>query len=558
MSIPSQDASQHCLRVFLCHSSGDKPIVRALYHRLKACNVNPWLDEEELVGGQDWDLEIQKAVRKCDAVLICLSREFLVKEGYGQKEIKIVLDTALEKPEEANYLIPLKLENCELPERLKRFQAINYFEGNSFDRLIKALKYRSKYKSETLHIEIALINCQASVQQEPLSLPDKSPFPLETRTQPGQSPQLIISTSSQKPYPLKKRISRRTVTVGLVGTAIVVGSGVGALVWNHVLNNPSGAQNHTPSLGKVLYTYHGHTSDIRALAWSPNGKYIATASNDYTAQVLDALTGRHIVTYQGHTYFVEGVAWSPDSTRVVTGSADGTVQIWKATTGDHLYTYRGHINTYQQNPSAQHHPWVNRVSWSPDGTRIASGDQFSVPGHIATVQVWEAATGKTLLIYKGHTDGVFSTAWSPQGKHIASCGYDGTLQIWDADTGNLIVGYGTRIPLYGLSWTFDSKSIAFGGNSTYIWVVTDYTYHFAHSYKLDGSNVVTDVAWSPDATHIVAGGKDTIHIFNVADGKLIYAYQHQSGSINALGWSPDNKYIASGSDDGTVQVWEAI
>src|SRR5438874_11689927 len=101
VKMPSQIQidSPRRLQVFLCHSSGDKLIVRNLYQRLKACNVDPWLDKEKLLPGQDWDLEIQKVVRKSDVVLICLSNDFIEKEGYGQKEIKLALDTALEKPD---------------------------------------------------------------------------------------------------------------------------------------------------------------------------------------------------------------------------------------------------------------------------------------------------------------------------------------------------------------------------------------------------------------------------------------------------------------------------
>src|SRR5262245_53976694 len=89
------------LHVFLCHSSTDKATVRELYQRLKAEDwIQPWLDEEELLPGQDWDMEIEKAVEKADAVIVVLSKSSVAKEGYIQKELRRVLDIALEKPEE--------------------------------------------------------------------------------------------------------------------------------------------------------------------------------------------------------------------------------------------------------------------------------------------------------------------------------------------------------------------------------------------------------------------------------------------------------------------------
>jgi hypothetical protein len=130
------------LRVFLCHSSGDKPIVRDLYRNLKADAVNPWLDEENILPGQDWDLEINKAVRESDAVIVCLSRSSINKEGYVQKEIKTVLAVADEKPEGIIFLLPLKLEECQVPEKLKRYQWAKLFEERGYEVLLKALRAR--------------------------------------------------------------------------------------------------------------------------------------------------------------------------------------------------------------------------------------------------------------------------------------------------------------------------------------------------------------------------------------------------------------------------------
>src|SRR5437660_12535254 len=104
---PSDAQSYRHLRVFLCHSSGDKPSVRQLYQRLKACNVDPWLDEEDLLPGQDWEYEIRKAVRATDVVIICLSNGSIGKTGFLQREIKFALDVANEQPQGTIFLIPL-------------------------------------------------------------------------------------------------------------------------------------------------------------------------------------------------------------------------------------------------------------------------------------------------------------------------------------------------------------------------------------------------------------------------------------------------------------------
>jgi len=127
------------LRVFLCHTSGDKPAVRDLYHRLRADGIDPWLDEENLLPGQDWQLEIPKALRSSDAAIICLSSRAITKAGYVQKEIRYALDAVDELPEGTFSLVGVKLEECQIPERLNRWQWINLSEANGYERLRQSL-----------------------------------------------------------------------------------------------------------------------------------------------------------------------------------------------------------------------------------------------------------------------------------------------------------------------------------------------------------------------------------------------------------------------------------
>jgi outer membrane protein assembly factor BamD (BamD/ComL family) len=131
------------LKVFLCHASGDKAPVRDLYRRLVAEGVDAWLDQEKLMPGQDWQLEIPRAVREADVVVVCLSNNSVTKEGYVQKEIKFALDSAKEKPEGTIFLIPVRLDDCPVPERLKRWQWVDLFESNGYERLMRSLRLRA-------------------------------------------------------------------------------------------------------------------------------------------------------------------------------------------------------------------------------------------------------------------------------------------------------------------------------------------------------------------------------------------------------------------------------
>ena len=137
------NAVKRPLKAFLCHASGDKPPVRDLYKRLTAEGVDAWLDKERLLPGQDWRMEIPRAVREADVVIVCLSKKSITKEGYVQKEIKFALDVAEEKPEGTIFLIPARLEDCVVPDRLNRWQWVDLYEDDGFVRLLRSLKLRA-------------------------------------------------------------------------------------------------------------------------------------------------------------------------------------------------------------------------------------------------------------------------------------------------------------------------------------------------------------------------------------------------------------------------------
>lgn len=131
------------LRAFLCHSKDDKPAIRSLYKRLKKDDIDAWLDEEEILPGQFWETEIVSAMRSCDVVIACLSNKSVNKEGYVQKEIRHAIEVAAEKPEGSIFLIPAKLDECNLPNSMSHIQWVNLFAENGYDRLMSALHKRA-------------------------------------------------------------------------------------------------------------------------------------------------------------------------------------------------------------------------------------------------------------------------------------------------------------------------------------------------------------------------------------------------------------------------------
>lgn len=190
------------LKVFLCHATQDKPIVRDLYQRLASKDwIDPWLDEEKLLPGQKWNIEIPKAVEAADVVIICLSTNSVSKEGYAQRELSFALDVALSKPEETIFIIPLRFDDCQPPSRLHDWHYANYFPPErrdwAFGRLIKSLEVRV----EELNILTAkLVNPPLAVIDELITLVTDEPqmqVQVHTNvTRPGLNLRQLPSTSA--------------------------------------------------------------------------------------------------------------------------------------------------------------------------------------------------------------------------------------------------------------------------------------------------------------------------------------------------------------------------
>jgi WD40 repeat protein/serine/threonine protein kinase len=306
-------------------------------------------------------------------------------------------------------------------------------------------------------------------------------------------------------------ISRRAFVAGLVGVAALGGGGAW-LAFSQRLSAPSFASNApnasanqstNPNQQGTILVYHGHPARVDAVAWSPDGKSIVSASDDHTVQICDAQTGATSLTYRGHAAEVYALSWSPDGKYLASAGADKTVQVWDAVTGDSFRTYKGHSDQ------------VNAVSWSSDSKLIASGSDDH------TVQVWNITNGAVVMIYSEHSAGVLAVAWSPDNTRIASGSWDNTVKAFS---------------------TIQTESFAIGGT------VFDYRGHTAEVYS---------VAWSPDGKHIAsASGDKVVQVGSAVNGATLFTYTGHSDVVHAVSWSPNGKYLASASADCTVQLWQ--
>ena len=138
--------SKRLLKVFLCHAHSDRETVHNLYARFMENGIHAWLDAEDLQPGQNWQHEIRKAILKSDVVIVCLSREFNKQQGYRYEELKIALEKAKLLDDGEVFLIPVRLEKCDMPESLRHLHRVDLFEAAGYKKLIRALRRLAESK----------------------------------------------------------------------------------------------------------------------------------------------------------------------------------------------------------------------------------------------------------------------------------------------------------------------------------------------------------------------------------------------------------------------------
>ena len=242
-------------------------------------------------------------------------------------------------------------------------------------------------------------------------------------------------------------------------------------------------------------TLRGHTSSVHSAAFSPDGRYIVSASVDETIKLWDIQSGECIKTLKGHTYFVESASFSPDGKYIVSASYDNTLRIWDTSSGKCIQTLEGHTDD------------VNSATFSPDERYIvsASGDN--------TIKIWDTENGKCIKTIEGHTSYVNSANFSPDGRYIVSASLDSTIKIWDTQREECIE-------------------------------------------TLEGQNIVLSATFSPDGKYIVSASSDnTLKIWDTSSGKCIQTLEGHTDDVLSATFSPDGKYIVSASSDNTIKIW---
>ncbi|KAH8817863.1 hypothetical protein DL96DRAFT_1820589 [Flagelloscypha sp. PMI_526] len=290
----------------------------------------------------------------------------------------------------------------------------------------------------------------------------------------------------------------------------------------------------------------GHSSPVNSAAFSPDGQRIVSGSDDKTARLWDAKTGAPIgEPLRGHSGSVWSAAFSPDGQHIVSGSVDKTLRLWDAKTG-----------TVIGEPLRGHSKAVCSVAFSPDGQRIVSGSDDK------TARLWDAKTGAPIgEPLRGHSGSVWSAAFSPDGQHIVSGSVDKTLRLWDAKTGTVIGEplRGHSKAVCSVAFSPDGQRIVSGSgdNTLRLW---DTKTGVVIGEPLCGhSSVVRSVMFSPDGRRIVSGSDDkTLRLWDHTTGSIIgEPLRGHSRAVCSVAFSPDGQRIVSGSRDYTLHFWDA-
>ncbi|HLO33841.1 MAG TPA: WD40 repeat domain-containing protein [Anaerolineales bacterium] len=299
--------------------------------------------------------------------------------------------------------------------------------------------------------------------------------------------------------------------------------------------------------GALQVYLNGHTAQVNSVAFSPDGKILASGSDDGTVILWEVTTKRLIGQLRGHTASARSVAFSPDGKTLVSGSDDHTLILWNVETGQLIHQLSGHSTP------------VLSVAFSPDGKTLASGSEGS------TLILWDVKSGKPVRQLNGHEASVLSVAFSPDGGTLASSDADGLVLLWDISTLPKPTA-GNEPPIHELTRHADRvNSVAFSPNGRILaWgrddgtvILWDLTRELLVSQLNGHAASVRSLAFSPDGKTLVSGSDDhTLILWDLQTGRQIGQLSGHTDDVKTVAFSPDDQTLASGSADHTVALWD--
>lgn len=507
------------LKVFLCHSSGDKEKVRELYRRLIVDGIDAWFDEEKLLPGQDWDFEIRKAVRSSDIVVVCLSNNSITKEGYVQKEIRIALDIADEKPDGTIFIIPAKFENCSVPERITKWQWVDLYTADGYKKLILSLDSRlGSLAGSTASVKKPKIKKEKNVVSKTDDFEEKDDF----------TPHVIIT----KKYldNLRKIATLRSPNKGKPSNvSFSPDNKLIAVDYSFDIDWASLLSNDNKSLLGMVVVYDIRTQNMICVRDDMDGNLIFSGTDKIITANINGVELLEI-SKKSKTKLSEMsdmmVAFSFDGKTIAFGGLDGTIRIYDLMSGRKLNSFRRDldladhlmIKIKSEEPKLE----ITKLCFSPSGNLLAASDKHYV-------SLWDMRNNECCKLHAWEHDPVF--AFSTEKDLFAFCS-DNQVSFITLDEAKRFYEEEKKENILSNEWMEQS----------YV--------------RLRGSENQTSIAFSPDGKLLALGTENgSIKYVDVDRKILLKSIKTHKSSITDVAFSPNGLLLAAASEDGSISIW---
>lgn len=579
---------------FISYAREDQDFARRLHAALVDAGHSLWVDWESIHPSSDWFEEIAEGIDQSDAVIFVVtsssvqSKECRAEVEHARRaEIRIV--PVLREP----------VDPALLPAGSGAFQWVEFLDDASFGRSVLALRRALETDLGWVkdHTRLRLRALEWDREGRPtgklLNRPELREAEDWTRRagdDEERRPSLLVY--DYLAASARNRRRRQRWFSGAVSVALVIAAGLA--VWALIERDTAREQERLavsrelsasslltldddPELSALLaveaahtaptqqaedalrtalaqsrarLVLRGHKKDLAEARYSPDGRQIATASDDTTARIWDAETGRQRSVLRGHLVDVDGVEFSPDGSRVLTHSLDYTTRIHDSATGRRVVLLRD-----------PNDPRVLSARFSPDGRRVATST------FINTSYVWDAESGKILHALPKRQPGGFNriggadhAEFSPDGRIVATAYQSGRIRLWDASTGELLLTRRAGQRVADVRFSSDGTRLLTrsteGGVMTWSFPEVIPQFVLARDDDTSGQGLPRQASFSPNGTRIaVTDAAGAVRVWNEV-GQQVATLTGHEGTVNEANFDPSGRYLVTAGDDGSALVWD--